>query len=148
PGVEAAVETALGVVAPKVGDIGKTSTAARSDDQVSPLGGFVHVHPLAWPAGRHGSAPMVALSYASDGPLRGGVAVGWSLDIPAIHGDTSFGTVSESKRDVRPDRFQSTFLGGGSLIRDSDSPVNGAVPGTRGATGSEVYLALHDGRYV
>ncbi|MBK7193764.1 MAG: VCBS repeat-containing protein [Myxococcales bacterium] len=39
------------------------------------------------PPGRRGMAPALALGYASTAPLRGGLAAGWSLDLPVIERD-------------------------------------------------------------
>lgn len=43
--------------------------------------------PIAVPPGRLDQAPHLALTYSSAGALRGGVAVGWSLDLPSIELD-------------------------------------------------------------
>lgn len=54
-----------------------------------------YTFPIAVPPGRNGMAPQLALRYSSESPLRGGVAVGWTLDIPKIEIDYSLGFEEE-----------------------------------------------------
>lgn len=51
-----------------------------------------HSIPIEVPPGRLGMQPHLALAYSSGGPLRGGIAVGWSLDVPTIERDPAFTT--------------------------------------------------------
>jgi len=50
-------------------------------------GAVTYAYPIELPPGRNGMAPRLALSYSSSAPLRGGLAVGWSLETPAIELD-------------------------------------------------------------
>lgn len=43
--------------------------------------------PIEVPPGRADMQPALALAYSSNGPLRGGIAAGWSLDLPTIERD-------------------------------------------------------------
>ena len=79
-------------VQPPTSNVGKDATPAFTDDQVNGTGAFSYRYPLSFPAGRHGATPMLSLGYSSEAPLRGGVAAGWSLNVPMITGDTSKGT--------------------------------------------------------
>ena len=131
--------SSLGVAPPST-DLGKNSSPAFSDDQVNATGAFSYSYPLTLPAGRHGVKPMISLSYSSDAPLRGGLAAGWSLNIPSIKGDTSKGTLDPSGNNPAQSNYISNFMGGGPLIRQSNSPVDqGNI---------EVYYALHDNQYI
>lgn len=47
--------------------------------------------PIDTAPGRGGMSPQVELRYSSGSPLRGGVAVGWSLNLPAVWRDRSLG---------------------------------------------------------
>lgn len=58
-------------------------------------GAATYTFPIDVPPGRNGMAPSLALRYSSHSPLRGGIAVGWTLDIPAIRIDTALGKESE-----------------------------------------------------
>jgi hypothetical protein len=46
---------------------------------------------LAVPPGRLGMEPHLALRYSSRSPLRGGIAAGWTLNIPSVSIDPSLG---------------------------------------------------------
>lgn len=88
--------------------------------------------PITVPPGRSGMAPKLALSYSSRAPLRGGIAAGWSLDLPSIQRDTSGGTLGEER--------YAASLGGasGRLIKVPDFSAAGAPPRNPKATGSAV----------
>src|SRR5205807_6160484 len=50
-------------------------------------GAATYTYPVTVPPGRNGMAPQLALRYSSQSPLRGGVAVGWTLNIPSVRID-------------------------------------------------------------
>lgn len=54
-------------------------------------GAATYTLPIAVPPGRNGMAPALALRYSSNSPLRGGIAAGWTLDIPSIELDRDLG---------------------------------------------------------
>ena len=54
-------------------------------------GAATYTFPIDAPPGRNGMAPSLVLRYSSQAPLRGGVAAGWTLDIPTIEKDLSLG---------------------------------------------------------
>lgn len=47
--------------------------------------------PIDVPPGRNGMAPSLSLRYSSNLPLRGGLAVGWTFDMPSIEVDLTLG---------------------------------------------------------
>ncbi|MBL9017452.1 MAG: hypothetical protein JNL83_24905 [Myxococcales bacterium] len=76
-----------------------------------------HSIPIEVPPGRLGMQPNLALSYSSGGSLRGGIAVGWSLDVPVIERDPAFTTTVNYR----------SSLGGGwqRLIPNTSDPGSG-----------------------
>lgn len=54
-------------------------------------GAAIYTFPIELPPGRRNMAPSLALRYSSQAPLRGGLAAGWTLDLPHIVLDTSLG---------------------------------------------------------
>jgi RHS repeat-associated protein len=54
-------------------------------------GAATYTFPIVVPPGRDGMAPDLALRYSSDSALRGGLAVGWRLDVPSVTRDRSLG---------------------------------------------------------
>lgn len=69
------------------------------------------------PPGRNGMQPSLALSYSSRAPLRGGVAAGWSMEVPAIRRDRAAGTLGE-------ERYTVSFQGSsGILVSVPDVPL-------------------------
>ena len=54
-------------------------------------GAATYTFPIELPPGRRNMAPSLALRYSSQAPLRGGLAAGWTLDLPQIVLDTSLG---------------------------------------------------------
>jgi hypothetical protein len=62
-----------------------TPNAVGAADMVSQqTGTFTYAFPIETPPGRMGLEPSLALSYRSDGAIYGGLAAGWSLDVPSI----------------------------------------------------------------
>ncbi|HLL22559.1 MAG TPA: SpvB/TcaC N-terminal domain-containing protein, partial [Kofleriaceae bacterium] len=81
------------------------------DEQV---GAATYRYPIEVPPGRRNVEPELALTYSSGAPLRGGVAVGWSLDLPVIERDPDF------PNEVR---YRSTLSGSsGRLVPSPQDP--------------------------
>jgi RHS repeat-associated protein len=82
-------------------------------------GAATHTYQIPVPPGRNGMAPSLALRYSSQAPIRGGIAVGWTLDLPAIRIDTSQG--------VQGERTYTATLNGvsGRLVKVQDRAVGG-----------------------
>ena len=59
-------------------------------------GAATYTYRIAVPPGRHGLEPELALRYSSRSPLRGGIAAGWTLDVPSIALDHSLGRESKT----------------------------------------------------
>lgn len=80
------------------------------ENDVSATGAATYSVPLQVPPGRGGMAPSLALGYSSAAPLRGGVAVGWTLDVPVIERDPDYPTEL---------RYRTTLSGSsGKLVRN------------------------------
>jgi RHS repeat-associated protein len=85
-------------------------------------GAATYRYPIPVPPGRLGVAPSLALTYSSQAPLRGGVAAGWSLDLPRIERDTAAGTLDA-------ERFTAAFGGSsGRLVAVPDASLFGGLP--------------------
>ena len=54
-------------------------------------GAVTYSVPIDVPPGRNGMAPSLSLRYSSNLPLRGGLAVGWTFDMPSIEVDLTLG---------------------------------------------------------
>ncbi len=65
--------------------------------------------------------PTIGLTYRSDGAIYGGVAAGWSLDVPAIQLDTSDGILDPERKWV------SSLSGGEALVRTDEPRAPGVV---------------------
>ncbi len=106
----------------------------------SRTGAFEYSFPLSLPPGRLGSQPSIALSYSSQGALRGGLAAGWSLGLPEIHLEIPEGKRGEGR--LRHDMFISSLSGGHRLIR-APFPFDVPLAGFDAA-----YRAQTDGAYT
>jgi RHS repeat-associated protein len=80
-------------------------------EHVDSSGAAVYSIAIPTPPNRRGHVPELALTYSSRNPIRGGVAMGWTLSVPRIEVDTSRGRLGE------PTYTSST---GGRLIRSND----------------------------
>ena len=110
----------VGSDAPKARDIkdGDASIATQT-------GSLNYSYTIHVPPGRNGMAPQLALSYASQAPIYGTIAAGWSLSIPEIREDTSQGRLatrssfyeSQQPDPKADDRFVSSLAGGRPLIK-------------------------------
>jgi RHS repeat-associated protein len=116
---------------PEVGAApGSQSSAAHA---VSTANGEArYTVPIDLPPGRGGIEPVLALAYSSLAPIRGGVAAGWTLSIPAIRVDPSVGR-------LRGNHYLSTLNGAQRLI---------AVDEPRTPRGTTAYRAEDDAQMV
>jgi hypothetical protein len=80
-------------------------------------GAATYTYPIPVPPGRNGMAPDLALRYSSRSPLRGGLAVGWTFDVPSIGLDHSLG--QESTRIYQA----SLRAASGRLVKVPDPPT-------------------------
>ena len=92
-------------------------------------GTFTYSFPIVVPPGRLGMEPDLALEYSSDAPIYGGIAAGWSLNVPAIRLDTTNGTLVDERRWV-------SDLSGGERLIPTDDAHTGVV--------TQVYRARYD----
>ena len=84
-------------------------------------GAATYTFPIGLPKGRNGMAPSLALRYSSRTPLRGGLAVGWTFEVPSIKVDRAVGVEQESA--FRAELGKAT----GRLIRVPDKTPFGGV---------------------
>ena len=139
--VHAAPADIVSSAAPEMGaDAPKGSALTGAEASVSSqTGGLQYAYPIAMPPGRGGMVPSLALSYSSQGSIYGGIAAGWSLDVPIIKKDTSKSALASGGMadqdlvaaggDARDnDMFVSTLAGGRPLIRVFEP--GGAMDGT------------------
>ena len=135
--VHAAPADIVSSAAPEMGaDAPKGSALTGAEASVaSQTGGLQYGYPIAMPPGRGGMVPSLALSYSSQGSIYGGIAAGWSLDVPIIKKDTSKSSLASggmADQDLAEprdnDMFVSTLAGGRPLIRVTEP--GGAMAGT------------------
>lgn len=126
--------------------------APSSDDQrvseeasheIDESGAAHYTIPITVPPGRQGLQPKLSLSYSSRNPIRGGIAVGWSLSIPRIELDTSQGLLPgmpAAPTDPRTSTtaFYRSSLSGTRLVRVPEATTDGA----------EAYRAEFDTTYA
>jgi RHS repeat-associated protein len=106
---------------------------AAGDARVSPqTGAFTYAYPIPVPPGRAGMQPDLALTYSSQAPLYGGIAAGWSLNVPTIARDWSTGALSGEERWV-------SSLAGGRELVEVDEPAPPEVAATYRAQGDTSY---------
>jgi hypothetical protein len=83
-------------------------------------GSATYTLPIVVPPGRLGMEPRLALRYSSSSPLRGGIAAGWTLDVPSVGVDRSLG------RDATPTYMASLPTANGRLVEvPEQSPFGG-----------------------
>ncbi|WP_447971726.1 RHS repeat-associated core domain-containing protein [Nitrospira sp. M1] len=63
-------------------------------------GAATYTYRINVPPGRNDMAPALALRYSSHSPLRGGLAVGWNLQIPSIQADLSLGVTNSTQYKI------------------------------------------------
>jgi hypothetical protein len=126
----------VGAPAQKVRDIGVGDVSYDS-----PTGSLNYGYQFVVPPGRVGMQPSVALAYSSQGSLRGGIAAGWSLDVPIIQRDYSAGSMgigpgTANHEDIP---FMSSMSGGHQLVAVDDEQTE---------PGWQSYRAKLDDQYV
>lgn len=113
--------------------------AAGDASVATETGAFTYAYPIAAPPGRLGMQPRLALAYSSQAPIYGGVAAGWSLDVPEIRRDLSHSLLAQDYFDApffdpqswRRERFVSSLAGDRPLVEVSEPT---GVPGDARAT--------------
>ncbi len=80
------------------------------------VGAATYTYGIVVPPGRNGMQPALALRYSSQSPRRGGLADGWTLDVPTIR--------LEPGQRGGPDRYVTTLGAGGTLVPVNDLPVS------------------------
>jgi RHS repeat-associated protein len=103
--------------------------AAHPTENTDSSGAAIYSIPLPSSPNRGGMVPQLALTYSSKNPIRGGIAMGWSLALPSISVDTS---------DGRLGNLNYTSSIGGRLIRSTDLVEEGW----------EAYRAQEDSSYT
>ncbi len=76
---------------------GKETSPSFQSDRVDATGAASISIPIPTAPNRNGHVPQLSLSYSSKNPVRGGLAMGWELDLPKIELDTAHGRVQETR---------------------------------------------------
>jgi len=94
--------------APVLGaDVPKAASLKTGDASVATqTGALTYAYPVAVPPGRNGMAPTISLGYSSQGSIYGGIAAGWSLDLPMISEDHSYGRLRTRSPEVEQQQQQ------------------------------------------
>jgi RHS repeat-associated protein len=87
-----------------------TEVSSEAYSVSTSTGAAQYTFPIPVPPGRASMAPQLALQYSSQNPVRGEIAAGWTLPIPAIEVDTSQGVLGGK-------HYRSTLAGGQRLVR-------------------------------
>jgi RHS repeat-associated protein len=118
----------------------KGSTYDVGDHGVSEQrGAATYAFPIDVPPGRNGVAPSLSLQYSSAGAIRGGVAVGWTMDLPSISIDATAGRSTTV-------RYRSSLSGDARLI---STKFLGDVAVANSLGGSfETFRATNDAAFV
>ncbi|MFO0554281.1 MAG: RHS repeat-associated core domain-containing protein [Polyangiaceae bacterium] len=101
---------------------GKETNPSFASDRVDESGAATISIPIPTAPNRNGHVPNLALGYSSKNAARGGLAMGWTLDLPSIEVDTARGAMQEI-------RYRAS--GGGRLIQ-VDEPVEAGWTAWRG----------------
>ncbi len=138
--------------APVLGaEISKASSVKTGDASVSTqTGAMTYAYPVAVPPGRNGMAPQLSLNYSSHAAIYAGIAAGWSLDVPTILEDHSYGRLRTRSPEVEQqqqqgldpladDKFVSSLAGGRPLVSTAE-PTDAGV--------YAVYRAQNDTSYA
>ena len=126
----------VGAPAQKVRDIGVGDVSYES-----PTGSLNYGYQFVVPPGRLGLQPSLALAYSSQGSLRGGIAAGWSLDVPIIQRDYSGGSMGKGPGTTNHEDipFMSSMSGGHQLVPVSDEQTDPEW---------QAYRARQDDQYI
>ena len=111
-----------------------SSTGDAQHGVAEQTGAFTYSFPFEVPPGRLGMEAKLSLTYHSDGPIYGGVAAGWTLDVPVIARDTADGILDGVER------WQSSLAGGERLIPTTE-PRGLGVDSVFRARNEEVSIA-------
>ena len=140
----------LGADPPKGAElgVGDVSVATKT-------GAASYSYPIKVPPGRNGMAPQLALSYSSQAPTYGGVAVGWQLPVGMISEDTSDGRlrthdprVEATETDAKADdRFVSSIAGDARLVAVTE-PALGDVYRTYRVAHGDATFARYERLHV
>ncbi|MCP4903218.1 MAG: hypothetical protein GY906_40165 [bacterium] len=117
-------------------DVGDMTVASRT-------GAFEYSYPIVVPPGRLGNQPSLALTYSSQGALRGGIAAGWSLNIPEISLEFPEGRSPDGP--TKGGVYVSSMSGGHRLV-EVEEPVISGVGGWIGF--QTAYRAEYDDQYI
>jgi len=99
---------------PGVSPAGQSKSAGSEPSVSEQTGAFQYSYPITVPPGRLGMQPALSLAYSSSGPRRGGIAAGWSLNLPEISQDWSRGRFA-------PAPYVSSLAGGQRLVHIPDT---------------------------
>jgi RHS repeat-associated protein len=111
-----------GAGAPKATEV-KAGDASVATETGAMQFGF----PITVPPGRQGAQPSLSLGYSSQGSIYGGLAAGWSLSIPMIAENTTYGRLrthyglaEAQQSDPRFDDLFTSSLAGGRILYKVD----------------------------
>lgn len=82
-------------------------------------GAATYTYPISLPPSRNDVVPSLALRYSSQLALRGGLAVGWTMEIPAIRIDSTLGYEGETRFSASVDSAS------GRLVEAPDELLSG-----------------------
>ena len=97
-----------------------TEISTGSGTVSSQTGAFQYSYPIAVPPGRNGAQPALALSYSSQSSLWGGIASGWSVQLPVI--ERHYG----GTESYQSSRWVSSLAGGRELVATTSEPGAGS----------------------
>jgi RHS repeat-associated protein len=112
---------AIGSEPPKAASISDGDVSVSSQTGALQYGYSIHV-----PPGRRGMQPHLALSYSSQAPIYGGLAAGWSLNIPIITEDTTLGRLWRQGTSATK-VYKSSMTGDRPLVAVTEWASDGAA---------------------
>lgn len=120
--IASAYTTDIFATAGPSGATGAASAGSQGATYQDASGAAVYSIPLPTAPNRGGMVPQLEISYSSSNPIRGGLAMGWSLPIPFIELDTTNGRLEQAS-------YRSSV--GGRLVRSND-PIEAGWEAFRG----------------